>query len=145
MVLPDPVSIPNRPGIAGSLRTVLSLAVLAPLLLASRLDQVLAGRTISAPLPALLPFLLALLPLLLTFLLALLPLLLAVPLAVLPTLLAAFLPALLAAFPAPVPGTVASGSVTTPASSPAAPSPTAFTGLVEAASIPSAHAFLLFF
>jgi hypothetical protein len=141
MVLPDPVSIPSRPRIAGSLRTVLSLAVLAPLLLASRLDQMLAGRTVSAPLPALLAaFLLALLPLLLTFLLALLPLLLAFLLALLPTLLAAFLPALLAAFPAPVPGTVA------PTFSPAAPSPTAFTGLVEAASVSSsAHAFLLFF
>jgi hypothetical protein len=140
MVLPDPVSIPNRPGIAGSLRTVLSSAVLAPLLLASRLDQMLAGRTVSAPLPALLPFLLALLPLLLAFPLALLALLLAFPLALLPTLLAAFLPALLAVFPAPVPGTVA------PTFSPATPSPTAFTGLVEAASVSSsAHAFLLFF
>jgi hypothetical protein len=119
---------------------VLSLAVFAPLLLASRLDQMLAGRTVSAPLPALLAaFLLALLPLLLTFLLALLPLLLAFPLAILPTLLATILPALLAAFPALVPGTVA------PAFSPAAPSPTAFTRLVGAASVSSAHAFLLFF
>jgi hypothetical protein len=118
---------------------VLSLAVLAPLLLASRLDQMLAGRTVFAPLPALLPFLLALLPLLLAFPLALLPVLLAFPLALLPTLLAAVLPALLAAFPALVPGTVA------PAFSPAAPSPTAFTGLVGAASVSSAHAFLLYF
>jgi hypothetical protein len=91
--------------------------------------------------------LLALLPLLLAFLLALLPLLLAFPLAILPTLLATILPALLAAFPALVPRTVApaSGSVTTPALSPAAPSSTAFTGLVDAASVPSAHAFLLYF
>jgi hypothetical protein len=107
---------------------------------ASRLDLRLAGRTVSAPLPALPPtFLLALLPLLLAFLLALLPLLLAFLLALLPTLLAAFLPALLAAVPAPVPRTVA------PAPSPGAPSPAAFTGLVGAASISSAHAFLLYF
>jgi len=111
---------------------------------ASELDLVLLGT--ASALPAILP---ALLPLLLTILLALLPLLLALLLTLLPLLLTILLPVLaplLLALPAPVARTVAltSGSVTTPtAFSSAAPSPTALAGLVEAASVSPAHAFLL--
>jgi hypothetical protein len=71
--------------------------------------------------------LLPLLPLLLSLLLAFLPALLSLLLPVLPPILSGFLLA--------VP---ASRSVTTPAFSPAAPA-----GLVAAASVSSAHAFLL--
>ncbi len=75
----------------------------------------------------------ALPPLLLSLLLPLLPLLLSLLLAFLPLLLSLLPPILLA-----LPTTVVSGSVATPAFSPAAPA-----GLVAAASVSSAHAFLL--
>ena len=77
----------------------------------------------------------ALLSLLLSLLLPLLPHLLSLLLAFLPLLLA-FLLAILLAVLTP-------GSVTTPAFSPAALSSTAPAGLVAAASVSSAHAFLL--
>jgi hypothetical protein len=76
--------------------------------------------------------LLPLLPLLLSLLLAFLPALLSLLLPVLPPILSGFLLA--------VP---ASRFVTTPAFSPAVLSPTAPAGLVAAASVSSAHAFLL--
>jgi hypothetical protein len=74
---------------------------------------------------------------LLALLLPLLPLLLSLLLAFLPALLPLLLPVLLAVLLA-VPTPVAPGSVATPAFSPAAPA-----GLVAAASVSSAHAFLL--
>jgi hypothetical protein len=89
--------------------------------------------------------LLALPPLLLSLLLPLLPLLLSLLLAFLPALLSPVLPPILSAFllAVPTPVALAPGSVTTPAFSPAALSSTTPTGLVAAASLSSAHAFLL--
>lgn len=75
------------------------------------------------------------LALLLALLLAFLPLLLAFLLALLPPLL----PALLAAFPSPASGSIA----TSTGSSPTVPSSATLAGLVAAASISSAHAYLL--
>jgi hypothetical protein len=83
---------------------------------------------LSALLSLVLSLLLPLLPLLLSLLLAFLPLLLSILSPILPTVLLAIL----------TPGTV-----TTPAFSPAALSSTAPAGLVAAASVSSAHAFLL--
>ena len=77
----------------------------------------------------------ALLSLLLSLLLPLLPHLLSILLAFLPLLLSLLSPILLAV--------LTPGSVITPAFSPAALSSTAPAGLVAAASVSSAHAFLL--
>ncbi len=77
----------------------------------------------------------ALLSLLLSLLLPLLPHLLSLLLAFLPHLLSLLSPILLAV--------LTPGSVTMPAFSPAALSSTAPAGLVAAASVSSAHAFLL--
>ena len=77
----------------------------------------------------------ALLSLLLSLLLPLLPHLLSPLLAVLPLLLSLLSPILLAV--------LTPGSVTTPAFSPVVLSSTAAAGLVAAASVSSAHAFLL--
>jgi hypothetical protein len=87
----------------------------------------------------LLALLSALLSLLLSLLLPLLPLLLSLLLAVLPLLLSL----LLAVLPAVLLAVLTPGPVTTPAFSPAALSSTAPAGLVAAASVSSAHAFLL--
>ena len=92
---------------------------------AARLDQRLAGT--SSPSSVILP---ALLALLLALLLAFLALLLALLSPILPTLLAAFLPG----SPFPASGSIAAS--TGPASS-------AATRLVAAASVSSAHAYLL--
>ncbi len=82
---------------------------------------------LSALLSLLLSLLLPLFPLLLSLLLALLPLLLSLLLALLPAVLTPITP----------------GPVTTPAFSPPALYSTAPAGLVAAASVSSAHAFLL--